>query len=280
MSSSQAARDIRDATLVKEGDLFMLADLRGNVPEGNVDGLGLYHKDTRFLSTYDLEVQGLEPTILLSSGRWHFLGTYVLTNPSLVTREGTVVDKETIQIRRYRLARAGRLSDSLAFQNLNAFSVTLDVAVRIGADFADMFEVRGFVDASQRVVVREVSAASVAFRCEGRDGIRRVTRVRFDPPPNGIANGVASYRIELPARCSQRVAVEIDVEEEARAPAAVDAAPAAPAVCLTPPPSAARRRSAEGAATVRTSNGLFEVILAQRAPTCARCGAARARARS
>ena len=30
MGTSEAARDIRDATLVKEGDLFMLADLRAN----------------------------------------------------------------------------------------------------------------------------------------------------------------------------------------------------------------------------------------------------------
>ncbi len=265
--TSEAARDIRDATLVKEGDLFMLADLRGNVPAGNVDGLGLYYRDTRFLSTYDLGVQGLEPTILLSSGRWHFLGTYVLTNPSLVTEEGGVVDKETIQIRRYRLARSRHLSDSLAFENLNAFPVKLEVALRIGADFADMFEVRGFVGASARVVVREISAASLSFRCEGCDGIRRVTRVRFDPPPNGIVEGVACYRLELPARGSQRVAVEIDVEEEPREPAAADLAPTpAPAGAPARPPAlpgAARRRDADTGATVRTSNGLFELVLAQ-----------------
>ena len=99
-------QDIRDATLVKEGDLFLLADLEGNVPAGNTSGLGLYYRDTRFLSTFDLAMAGLRPTILLSSGRWHFLGTYVLTNPTLVTSEGTHVERETLQIRRYRAVRA------------------------------------------------------------------------------------------------------------------------------------------------------------------------------
>ena len=34
-------QDIRDATMVKEGDLFLLSDLEGNVPLGNGNGLGL-----------------------------------------------------------------------------------------------------------------------------------------------------------------------------------------------------------------------------------------------
>jgi hypothetical protein len=34
VGAPSAAQDIRDATLVKEGDLFLLADLMGNVPVG------------------------------------------------------------------------------------------------------------------------------------------------------------------------------------------------------------------------------------------------------
>src|SRR5262245_21184604 len=106
------ALDIRDATRVKEGDLFLLADLERNVPAGNQNGFGLYYCDTRFLSTYDLEVQGLEPTILLSSGRWPFLGAYMLTNPNFVTNGGERVPEQTLQIRRYRVVRRMRVSES------------------------------------------------------------------------------------------------------------------------------------------------------------------------
>jgi len=85
LNAPPAARDIRDATLLKEGDLFLLTDREGNVPRNNHDGFGLYVGDTRFLSSYELAIQGLRPTILLSSDHAHFLGAQVLTNPNLVT---------------------------------------------------------------------------------------------------------------------------------------------------------------------------------------------------
>src|SRR5579872_5226450 len=47
------AQDIRETIVIKEDDLFLLTDLNGNVPRGNINGLGLYHKDTRFLSAYE-----------------------------------------------------------------------------------------------------------------------------------------------------------------------------------------------------------------------------------
>ncbi len=253
-----AAKDIRDATLVKDGELFMLADLEGNVPAGNGDGLGLYHRDTRFLSAFDLEMQGLRPTILLSSGRWHFLGTYVLTNPGLVTDRGVSIAEETIQIRRYRIVRGRRLSESITFQNFNPFPVEMEIAVRVGADFADIFDVRGFLTsgAEGRVVVPEVAGASLGFRCEGRDGIRRATSVRFDPPPTGLADGVARYRLDLSARGSQRVTIEIEVTEEPRV--SPDACASAAAL-----PSIIGRRRLDASATVETSNELFNAVIAQ-----------------
>ncbi len=247
-------RDIRDATLVKEGDLFLLADLEGNVPAGNADGLGLYHRDTRFLSTFDLAVAGLKPTILLSSARWHFLGTYVLTNPELVTSTGEHVGKETVQLRRYRVVRARCVSEALTFQNFNDFPVRLDVDVGIGADFADIFDVRGFLVAGrQRLVVVEVSGAVVTFRNDGRDGVRRTTRLHFEPPPEKLSGSAARYSVELSARGSQRVSVEIEVAEEPLAPAAGAPAPPAPAE---------RRRIIEGVTAITTSNELFNAVLA------------------
>ena len=46
-----AIQDIRDALVIRERDLFLLTDISGNVPPDDVNGLGLYHADTRYLST-------------------------------------------------------------------------------------------------------------------------------------------------------------------------------------------------------------------------------------
>ena len=54
---------------------------------------------TRFLSAFELSIQGLRPTLLLSSARSQFLSAQVLTNPNLVTPTGETVPEQTIQIR-------------------------------------------------------------------------------------------------------------------------------------------------------------------------------------
>jgi glycogen debranching enzyme len=254
--SAPAARDIRDATLVKEGDLFLLADLEGNVPNGDTNGFGLYYRDTRFVSTYELQIEGLKPTILLSSGRWHFLAAYLLTNPNLVTDDGTPVQEQTMQIRRYRVARARRLSESLTFQNFNPFAVAMHVTVLLDADFADMFDVRGLTtrDGPPRAVKTELEGDAMTFAYEACDGVRRTTRVRFDPAPEQLEAGAARYRLELPARGAARVNVEIDLGEELGRGAVVSKIAAS-----TPP----KRKLGESSVSVETSNGLFNAMLEQ-----------------
>ena len=245
-----AAQDIRDTTLVKELDLFMLADLEGNVPLGSTNGFGLYHRDTRFLSAYELRVQGLHPTVLLSSGRWPYLGSYVLTNPNLVTEDGRTVAEQSLQIRRYRIARALRLSDSLVFQSFNPFPITLKIAIHLGADFADIFDVRGFVTESigPRLVREEYGTSEVTFRYDGRDRLQRATRVRFEPAPTRLAEGIAEYRIELGDRQAHRIAIDIDI---------------VPGTTATTPSRKNGRSLLGRQVCIRTSNAQFDAVLAQ-----------------
>lgn len=260
--SVTAARDIRDSTLVKERDLFLLADLEGNVPPGGLDGHGLYFRDTRYLSAYALAIEGLRPTILLSSGKWHFLAAYVLANPGLLTRDGVAVPEQSLQIRRYRVARPTRVSESLAFQNFNPFPVTLEVAITVDADFADIFDVRGLTTPERpRVVAATQEGASLAFAHEARDGVVRSTRVRFDPPPTTLAARTARYRLALGGRGSERVTIEIEVEERARGEAEH-----ARRTTTQPPTAPTRSERSEGKARevrVRSSNALFDAVLRQ-----------------
>lgn len=261
--SAPAARDIRDATLVKERDLFLLADLEGNVPIGDANGFGLYYRDTRFLSGFALEIEGLRPTILLSSGRWHFLAAYVLANPNLVTHDGVEVPEQTIQIRRYRIARATRVSESLTFQNFNPFPVELEVAVVLDADFADIFDVRGLTTPERpRAFATTYEEAGVAFAYDARDGVVRSTRVRFEPRPRELEARVARYRLSLPGRGAERVTIEIEVDERPRALQIAGGEPVADRPRVTIPPTRDAREG-PGTAQVRTSNALFDAVLKQ-----------------
>src|SRR5947209_18145221 len=90
--------------VIKEQDLFMLTDVDGNIPDGNRQGLGLYLRDTRFLSTYDLWLDGVRPTVLFSSAEKNCLLSVDLTNPD-VQLGGAVAVGQTLSINRSRLIR-------------------------------------------------------------------------------------------------------------------------------------------------------------------------------
>jgi len=45
-----------DYRVIKENDLFLLTDPAGNINENHQYGLGLYMKDTRFLSKFHLKI--------------------------------------------------------------------------------------------------------------------------------------------------------------------------------------------------------------------------------
>ncbi|UQA58772.1 glycogen debranching N-terminal domain-containing protein [Polyangium aurulentum] len=259
LDAPPAARDIREATLIKEGDLFLLTDPEGNVPRGNREGYGLYVGDTRFLSAYELAVQGLKPTILLSSGHAHFLGAQVLTNPNLVMPGGQLVHEQTIQIRRYRLVRATEASESLTFQNYNRFPVALDVSIHFESDFADMFEVRGIVRGPRpgKLHPLERDAARLGFRYDGGDDLVRRTEVRFDPPPARIdEDGTARYRIELEPGASSCINLAITIGTSSLAHDGTS--PPAPRAAHT-----GYKEWLDSQVAVETSNSLFNAVLSR-----------------
>jgi glycogen debranching enzyme len=258
LDAPPSARDIRDATLIKEGDLFILADAEGNVPRNNREGYGLYLGDTRYLSAYDFAIQDLRPTILLSSGHAHFLGAQVLTNPNLVTPEGQLVHEQTIQIRRYRLVRPTEASESLTIQNYNRFPVRLEVAFHFEADFADMFEVRGLVKAPRPGTLHPVTYAhgAMRFRYDGGDGVCRKTEIRFDPAPLRVTGGTASYTVALVAGGSTCISIAIQVEATPVAEADVPRPRSRPALT-------GYKAWLDRQVGVETSNTLFNAVLAR-----------------
>src|SRR5579884_3459497 len=99
-ASPVGAQDIRDTIVIKELDLFLITNLDGNVPAGNVNGLGLYYQDTRFLSTYELVLEGITPIYLLSTGEMRFAEVQELTNPDLRLPNGVLIRKETLTLHR------------------------------------------------------------------------------------------------------------------------------------------------------------------------------------
>jgi len=267
LDAPPSARDIRDATLIKERDVFLLTDIEGNAPLGNSNGFGLYLRDTRFLSGYELAIAGLRPTVLLSSTRSRFMSAQVLTNPNIVLPDGRRVAEQTIQVRRYRVVRGDEISESLSFQNFNNFEIDLEISIHLASDFADMFEVRGIVRLNERgtMVPSTYDAGKLLFRYEGRDHVVRTTAVSFDPAPtscpmslaNPIPTATAAYAIKLSPGGSHRISISVRVAEERP-----DQAPAVPRRSADHS-LAGYRQFLDDECVITTDNALFNSMLTQ-----------------
>jgi glycogen debranching enzyme len=217
-------QDIRDTIVIKEQDLFLLTDLNGNVARGNHNGAGLYYQDTRFLSAYELVLEGIPPTYLLSTGEMRFAEVQELTNPDLRLPDGSVVPKETLTFHRERVITPMAVDEVLAINSFNVTAVPLQLVIFFDADFLDMFEIRGFVRSGGRGTLHPPrwEGDELVFRYDGIDRVTRQTRVAFAPGPTTRTEGRAVYDLDLGAHSAVtlrlRVAIELsDRPADARA---------------------------------------------------------------
>src|SRR5205085_7210460 len=112
------------------------------------------------------------------------------------------VPQQTLNIRRVR-AISGRLFERIRVKNYNAYAVSLDLEFELGADFSDIFEVRGMVRTSElpRPERPSLGDRQVVFQCVGADEQRRRTIVRFALTPDRLelveGSVFASFRLHL-----------------------------------------------------------------------------------
>ncbi|HEY7400512.1 MAG TPA: amylo-alpha-1,6-glucosidase [Actinomycetota bacterium] len=223
--------DLASKTLaVKEGATFLYCDLEGNLDHGGDYGLGLYSHDTRFLSRFTMTVSGREPVLLSSSSERAFMSHVDLTNPDLYDGDEVAVQQQTLNIRRIR-AINGRLFERVRVKNYNAYAVSLDLEFEFGADFADIFEVRGMVlDAHGEVEPPVLKPDAIEFGHRGRDGMHRRTVIGFASRPDELVDRegivVATFRLHLGPYQTRLVGMTVDtlVGEEPAAPIEFDVA--------------------------------------------------------
>ena len=194
--------DLASKTLaVKEGETFLYSDLEGNLDHGGDYGLGLYSKDTRFLSHFRMTVSGRDPVLLSSSSERAYMSYVDLTNPDLYEGDVLTVPQQTLNIRRIR-AINGRLFERVRVKNYNAFAVSIDLEFVFGADFADIFEVRGMLQ-EQHAPPEDPAVVDgrVEFGVDGLDHVRRITRVAFGAQPDSLTTSgrlvTAIFRVHL-----------------------------------------------------------------------------------
>ncbi len=190
----------RQSCTLKDGHTFGLFDPYGDISPGVGSTGGLFHDDTRHLSTLQLLIEGRRP-LLLSSNVLddNALLSVDLTNPDMEDVEGVSLARDTIHILRLKFIRHGQCFERLRVQNYDSRPRRLRLDYVHGCDFADLFEVRGHKRPRRGTVTTSLRGRSVVeFRYTGLDGLIYRTTLQFDPEPATLAPERTSFDLLLP----------------------------------------------------------------------------------
>ena len=262
----EATRSLVDRPLrtLKHNDLFGVFDNSGDLRGGEDGPDGLYFQDTRFLSRLELRL-GRMPPLLLGSVVLDDNGALVVdaTNADLHDASGRLwLPRDSVYANRLKFLFNDSCYERILVRRYADVPRAVPVDLFFGADFADLFEVRGERRGRRGTLsARLVSGDTVCFDYEGLDGVKRRTTLHFEPAPTLLTETSARWEVDLreaeQAQLLFAVQCGIGEEEEAKP--------------LKPLRSAYRevrrrsRRRMTRLGAVSTSNALFNAVVSRAA---------------
>jgi glycogen debranching enzyme len=174
---------------------------------------GFFVADTRFLSTFVVRINGHRLERLSAGGTDHEAATFYLANPRLPG----LAPASIVVFRDRRIHR--RLEERVRLISYTPDPVRVELSVEVGADFADIFEVRGRRRMRRTVVVeREPRRMRFSY---AHAGFRRATSVTFSremTPLDGRLSVIAELERGVPWDLNLVAAPERSHDEGAPVP--------------------------------------------------------------
>jgi glycogen debranching enzyme len=191
---------------ILEGSTFCVSDERGDIVD---PVMGLFADDTRFLSRWVLTINGERPLRLSSDKVEYFSAAFYLRNPM-----AGGLEQDVLSIGRDRFVGDG-MQEHIVVQNHAPHPVEFELALEVGADFADIFAVKehDFALGHPHTAPPLPALAPATFETKGnqfilRDDSRCLTQVLLSE--QGEVNGrTVRYPIALESREEWRLRVDV-----------------------------------------------------------------------
>ncbi len=214
--SPAGAKSIADAVVIKDEDIFFLTCPDGSIPLDGHHGFGLYYHDCRFLSGYEISLNGARPDELVANAGRGFMAVLELTNPDFHGRRRRPIHKQEIGLKCERVVEAGDLvlHDRITVQNFSLEPVEFPVSLTFKAAFEDVFTVRGFLGGKAGTSKAARWRGDVlSFSYKGSDDLTRELNVSFSQPVRRRHSGSVSFDLRLGPKESWGVVVSMEVRE-------------------------------------------------------------------
>ncbi|MBV9229125.1 MAG: amylo-alpha-1,6-glucosidase [Chloroflexi bacterium] len=208
---------------LKSGDAFLVADTCGDFPASRQE-MGLFWHGTRFLRTCNLFLEG-RPLMVLS----HHVADMGdacqidLTNPPFTTNQETVIEQGTIHVCRLLEVQRDQLVQTITITSFQPVLVPLTLSLNIGADFRDLFEVRGRVREKRgKLALPRMNDEMVILGYRGLDDIKRETCLMLTPPADNTLANKISWQLHLTRGQPIELCIRVKLSESETEPLATD----------------------------------------------------------
>jgi glycogen debranching enzyme len=185
------------ATLI-EGSSFCISDPGGDIRAGHPQGL--FVRDTRVLSRWELAVDGQEPQPLSVQHGEPYAATFLSRVPPRAGKADS-----TVLVVRQRYVGDGMRED-ITIRNTAARTVRCVLELSADADFADLFEVKG--RSKPRAGVSVHVADCTLEISGGRRDRRQAVVIDGDGDPV-VTDGTLTWRLSIPGHDERSVSIEI-----------------------------------------------------------------------
>lgn len=190
--------DSRTLVLLHD-DTFAVFNRYGDIQAVGSGQQGIFHQETRHLSRLELCVCGLRPLLLSSTVREdNILLGVDLGNPDMELPSGEPLLRGTLHIFRSKFLTGNGCLERITIHNYGQEASEVDLSFVFGADFADIFEVRG--QKRERRGARlpdETDQSSITLAYQGLDQIVRRTRIECSPLPCVVRSSEICVPIHL-----------------------------------------------------------------------------------
>jgi N-terminal domain of (some) glycogen debranching enzymes len=207
----------QNTTNVIDGSTFLISDRYGDARAQSKSRKtdGLFYRDMRYLSTFDLTIRGAPVELLSTNNTNYYAASFFLAlDTGSMQRFHRIAEVSVIRHR--NLLRV--LREEVTLQNHSHREIPIELEIRLAADFADLFEVKEQMIERAGLLERSCDGEAILFTFT-RDGFERGTEVEFRVPaaaelgldcPDDINEPVmATVTFWLPARSEWTLALDI-----------------------------------------------------------------------
>jgi len=213
MASSARLND--RVRVLKHGDTFAVFDQRGDIlPIGHGEQ-GLYHEGTRYLSRLEFRLQDRQPFLLSSKVKEQVAVLAVnLTNPDISQGDQITLRRNALHVTRSSLLWDTACHEDIRIRNFELVPVDVKISIAFDADFADIFEVRGFHRPRRgQLLPPQVEKDSVVMAYEGLDQVVRRLRIRFTTENCTVEPRRLRYEKTIPPRGEASIHLTFSFEQ-------------------------------------------------------------------